>query len=104
MDLQDAGPGFWIRDRDGKFTELFDAVLVDAGIKVVLTGARMSRMNAIMERWIQACRRELLDCTLIWNQRHLLRPTRVRSLLQLPPAPPGHRECLTAAFATAAGH
>ncbi|MFI6713588.1 integrase core domain-containing protein [Nonomuraea sp. NPDC050478] len=25
-----------------------------------------------MERWIQTCRRELLDRTLIWNQRHLL--------------------------------
>jgi hypothetical protein len=25
-----------------------------------------------MERWIQTCRRELLDRTLIWNQSHLL--------------------------------
>jgi putative transposase len=25
-----------------------------------------------MERWILTCRRELLDRTLIWNQRHLL--------------------------------
>jgi hypothetical protein len=25
-----------------------------------------------MERWIGGCRRELLDHTLIWNQRHLL--------------------------------
>jgi hypothetical protein len=24
-----------------------------------------------MERWIGGCRRELLDQTLIWNQRHL---------------------------------
>ena len=24
-----------------------------------------------MERWVQTCRRELLDRTLIWNQRHL---------------------------------
>jgi hypothetical protein len=29
-------------------------------------------MNSIMERWVQTCRRELLDRTLIWNQRHLL--------------------------------
>jgi putative transposase len=29
-------------------------------------------MNAVMERWVQTCRRELLDRTLIWNQRHLL--------------------------------
>jgi len=28
-------------------------------------------MTAIMERWIQTYRRELLDRTLIWNQRHL---------------------------------
>jgi hypothetical protein len=28
-------------------------------------------MNAIMERWIGACRRELLDRTLIWNLPHL---------------------------------
>jgi hypothetical protein len=25
-----------------------------------------------MERWVQTCRHELLDRTLIWNQRHLL--------------------------------
>ena len=33
-------------------------------------------MNAIMERWVQTCRRELLDRTLIWNQRHLLHALR----------------------------
>ena len=27
--------------------------------------------NAIAERWIGGCRRELLDRTLIWNQAHL---------------------------------
>ena len=29
-------------------------------------------MNSIMERWIGSCRCELLDRTLIWNQRHLM--------------------------------
>jgi hypothetical protein len=33
-------------------------------------------MNSIMERWVQSCRRELLDRTLIWNQRHLLHALR----------------------------
>ncbi|WP_217711464.1 hypothetical protein [Actinomadura sp. NAK00032] len=28
-------------------------------------------MNAVMERWVQTCRRELMG-TLIWNQRHRL--------------------------------
>ena len=31
------------------------------------------RSNAIAERWIGGCRRELLDRTLAWNQAHLLR-------------------------------
>jgi hypothetical protein len=30
-------------------------------------------MNAIMKRWVQSCRHELLDRTLIWNERHLRR-------------------------------
>jgi zinc transporter ZupT len=29
-------------------------------------------MNSIMERWIGSCRREPLDRTLIWNQRHVM--------------------------------
>jgi hypothetical protein len=41
-------------------------------IRVVRSGVRMPRMNAVMERWVQTCRRELLDRTLIWNQHHLL--------------------------------
>lgn len=78
MDLEDAGrrPRFLIRDRDGKFPALFDAVLRDAGIEVVLSGIQMPRMNSITERWVQTCRRELLDRTLIWNQRHLLHALR----------------------------
>jgi transposase InsO family protein len=74
MDLEDANcrTRYMIRDRDGKFPALFDAILKDAGIEVVLTGIRVPRMNSIMERWVQTCRRELLDRTLIWNQRHLL--------------------------------
>jgi transposase InsO family protein len=78
MDLQDAGSRarFLIRDRDGKYPKLFDALLADTGIKVVLTGVHMPRMNAIMERWIQTCRHELLDKMLMWNQAHLLRALR----------------------------
>ena len=33
-------------------------------------------MNSLMERWIQACRHELLDRTLIFNQVHLLHAVR----------------------------
>ena len=78
MDLEDAGcrARFLIRDRDGKFPALFDVVLKDAGIEVVLSGIQMPRMNAVMERWVLTCRRELLDRTLIWNQHHLLHALR----------------------------
>jgi putative transposase len=74
MDMQDAGCNvrYLIRDRDGKYPALFDTILADAGITVVRSGVRMPRMNAIMERWVRTCRRELLDRTLVWNQRHLL--------------------------------
>ena len=59
---------FMIRDRGSNFTTTFDAVLADAGIRTVLCNVRTPRMNAIAERWIGGCRRELLDRTLIWNQ------------------------------------
>lgn len=69
MDLEDVGcrARFMIRDRDGKFPVLFDAVLKGTGIEVVLTGIQLPRMNSIAERWVQTCRHELLDRTLIWN-------------------------------------
>ncbi|MFE5587144.1 integrase core domain-containing protein [Kitasatospora sp. NPDC056531] len=78
MDLEDAGnkARFLIRDRDSKFTASFDALMAHAGLSVVATGIRIPRMNSVMERWIQTCRRELLDRTLIWNQRHLLHALR----------------------------
>jgi transposase InsO family protein len=67
MDLEDAGTRarFMIRDRDGKFPALFDQILADKGIEVVLSDIRMPSMNSIMERWAQTCRHELLDRTLI---------------------------------------
>ncbi|MEV0902708.1 integrase core domain-containing protein [Actinoplanes sp. NPDC049802] len=78
MDLEDTGcrVKYLIRDRDGKYPALFDAILADAGITMVHTGLRTPRMNAIMERWVRTCRRELLDRTLILNQRHLLHALR----------------------------
>src|SRR6266403_1805198 len=74
MDLEDAGSNarYLIRDREAKFPALFDAVLADAGVKVVLSGIQTPRMNSIMERWVGPCSHELLDRTLIWHQRHLL--------------------------------
>jgi transposase InsO family protein len=78
MDLQDAHVTvkYLIRDRDSRYTASFDAVLADSGIATIMTGIRVPRMNAIMERWIRTCRTELLDRTLIVNQIHLLHALR----------------------------
>jgi transposase len=78
INLEDAGcrMKYLIRDRDDKYPAPFDAILADAAIAVVLGGVRTPRMNSIMERWIQACRHELLDRTLIWDQSHLLHTLR----------------------------
>ena len=75
MDLGDQAHRvkFMIRDRGSNFTGAFDAVLADAGIRTVLCSIQTPRMNAIAERWIGGCRREILDRTLIWNQAHLRR-------------------------------
>jgi transposase InsO family protein len=62
---------FLIRDRDSKFTALFDEVFRAEGIQIVRTAAQAPRMNAIMERWVGSVRRELLDRTLIVNAAHL---------------------------------
>jgi putative transposase len=64
---------FRIRDRGSNFTAAFDEVLADAGIRTVLCNVHTPRMNAIAERCIGGCRRELLDRTLICNQDHLRR-------------------------------
>jgi putative transposase len=60
-----------IRDRDSKFTGMFDAVSASEGLRILRTPVRAPRANAIAERWIATARRELLDRTLIINRRHL---------------------------------
>jgi transposase InsO family protein len=70
MDLDHAGRRlrFLIRDRDA--TAAFDAVFTSSGIQIVRTPVQAPRANAIAERFVGTIRRELLDRTLIINQRH----------------------------------
>lgn len=72
-DLDDARCRFThlIRDRDAKFTAVFDAVFASVGIDVVLSAPQAPRMNAIAERWISSVRRECTDRILITNHGHL---------------------------------
>jgi putative transposase len=76
MDLEDTGTGvrFVLHDRDTSFTAASGAVFQAVGVRVIRSVAQALRMNSIMERWTGSCRRELLDRTLIWNQRHRAEP------------------------------
>ncbi len=61
-----------IRDRDAKYTAVFDAVFQSEGIDVLLIPPRAPPPNAFAERWVGTVRRECLDRVLIYNTGHLL--------------------------------
>ena len=62
-----------VRDRGSQFVDAFDEVFRTEGLKILKTPVRTPVANAYAERWIGSIRRELLDRTIIWNQRQLER-------------------------------
>ena len=69
-------PRFLIRDRDGIYGETFQRTLEAVGIEQVVTGPRMPRMNAYVERVIGTLRRECTDHIIPLGDRHLLQTLR----------------------------
>jgi transposase InsO family protein len=62
---------FVIHDGGGQYTRSFDDVFVAIGAEAITTPPRAPRANAYAERWVRSVRHELLDRTIIWNERQL---------------------------------
>ncbi len=68
-----AGSQALVRDRGSQFIGTFDEIFRTEGLSILKTPVRTPVANSFAERWIGTIRRELLDCTIIWNQRQLER-------------------------------
>jgi|SRR5215472_2340362 len=73
MDLGERATGFrfLIRDRAGRVSEAFDAVLASAGTEVVKIPPRSPRANAYAERWVRTFRAKVTDRMLVAGPRHV---------------------------------
>jgi len=68
---QPVKPTMLLRDYDGKFAPEFDAILEAEGVTVKKVGPHAPNLNACAERWVQSCRREMLDHFVVFGEDHL---------------------------------
>ena len=69
----ESAPRFLIFDRDAKYGTEVPAAIRSMKIKCVRTSFESPWQNGIAERWVQSCRRDLLDHVIPLNERHLMR-------------------------------
>ena len=62
-----------ILDRDRKFDTEVLAFLAAAGVNAKRTSVRAPWQSGLAERWIESCRREILDHVIALNEEHLRR-------------------------------
>jgi transposase InsO family protein len=62
---------FVIHEGAGQYARSFDAAFAADGITAITTPPRAPMANAYAERWVRTLRHELLDRTIIWNERQL---------------------------------
>jgi putative transposase len=68
-----SAPRFLIFDRDAKYGFEVPIAVRSMAIRAVRTSFRSPWQNGTAERWIESCRRDLLDQVIALNERHLKR-------------------------------
>jgi putative transposase len=69
----ESAPRFLIFDRDAKYGLGVPTAVRSMAIRPIRTSFRSPWQNGIAERWIESCRRDLLDHVIAINERHLNR-------------------------------
>ena len=64
---------YMILDRDAKFGNEVADLLTAIGVEPTRTSFARPWQNGIAERWVESCRRDLLDYLIILNEHHLRR-------------------------------
>ena len=62
---------FIVHDGAGQYARSFDTVFEAEGMSAITTPPRAPKANPYAERWVRTLRHELLDRTIIWNERQL---------------------------------
>ena len=68
-----SAPRFLIFDRDAKYGLEVPRAVRSMAIRPVRTSFQSPWQNGIAERWVESCRRDLLDHVIAFNERHLKR-------------------------------